>query len=66
MQGRGDPGLQQLKGTLSIRYFPSTLLRTRLQDRDRVKICFHLLLKMNSEHISYNSFARELHTVMSR
>lgn len=31
MQGRGEPGLQQLNGTLSIRYFPSTLLSTRLQ-----------------------------------
>lgn len=35
MQGLGEPGLQQLKGTLSIKYFPSTLLRTRLRDRHK-------------------------------
>lgn len=43
MQGLGDPGLQQLKGTLSIRYFPSTLLRTRLRDRHKtIEHRFHL------------------------
>lgn len=48
MQGRGDPGLQQLNGTLSIRYFPSTLLRTRLQDRDRDQtLCRLGVINMN-------------------
>ncbi len=41
MQGRGELGLQQLKGTPSIRYLPSTLLLIRLKTKS-LQICITL------------------------